>query len=77
MACPFLKGQNMLTGDAKKYGLHSRDRKEKMNADQLGRLLKDLGIPFNPNASKKTLLDLLTNATPEHYLVETADPLQE
>ncbi len=67
----------MLTADAKRYGLHSKNRKEKMSAEELGKLLKGLGVPYNPNSPKKALLDLLTNATPEHYLVETADPLQE
>lgn len=47
-----------------------------MSADRLGELLKGLGVPFKENTPKKELLELLTNATPGHYLVVIPDPLQ-
>ena len=66
----------MLTAEADKYGLHSKNRKEKMSVEQLQKRLKGLEVPYSDTATKKELLELLTNATPANYLVVTPDPLR-
>lgn len=58
----------MLTADAKRYGLHPSNRKEKMRSKELMALLDGLGVPYPKDASRERLLDILLGATPRDML---------
>lgn len=63
-----------MTNDAKRYGLHPSNRKEKMKPKELMALLDGLNVPYPKDATKEVLLDILDGATPRHMLPYRPDP---
>lgn len=64
----------MMTEDAKRYGLHPSNPKEKMKAKDLMQLLDGLGVTYPKDANLKALLEILDGATPRHYLYHPDNP---
>jgi len=58
----------MLTAEAKKYGLHKSNPKERMKPRELMALLDGLGVTYPADAGREKLVEILTASTPPYLL---------